>query len=690
MIEQEPERQRDRRPQRKARLLLALPYLLALGLVGLALGMALAWPWEQETAILLFLIAILVSAAYGGLASGLFATLLSALAIAYFLLPPRHTLPLSADMLLRLAVFTLVAVVISALTAARRQSYAELERRVTARTAELEQVNRVLERNATHQAAVAAFGQQALAGADLDRLVAEVLELVSRTLHAEFCQVIEMQAGSRYLTHSREDPDRAAHIKRQPPEAARPLVEYALRSQDPVVIADAREEAGLLSALPFLVESDIVSAVCVVIRGYRPFGLLLVGSSRPRAFTAEDGAYLQTLAHVLATALDRQEAERISLGQTAALVSSLNALGVGPDLEVFLAQTLASLIEHLNASSASLWLYDPSHARFHPVPNRGRELPGEQDHPPQPDSLWQEMLRSRRPVVIENVAADPRLAARDWWAAQGAATLVLVPMLLGAEPTGLLRVSSLEPRHYRMEEMDLAQALAQQATLAIQASRQAEQQQQTAMIQERNRMAREIHDTLAQAFTGIVIQMEAAEAALTKRSDQVPTFIQRARELARQGLAEARRSVWALRPQALEEGSLSNALAQQVQQMTTGAPVRATFHLRGHARPLSPEVEENLLRIGQEAVTNALRHARAGTIRVELDFEPQVVCLRIRDDGEGFDPQRPLGGNRFGLVGMRERTERIEGHLAIHSRPGEGTEIAVTVPYSTTSEEVRP
>jgi signal transduction histidine kinase len=577
------------------------------------------------------------------------------------------------DMRLRLSVFVPVAAVVSIVTAARRRSSVQLERRAAMQMVELDQVKRMLERNAEHQAAVAALGEQALAGADPDRLAAEVRDLASRMLDAEFCRIVEMQAGSRLLTHSMHSLETAGR-----------LVEYALRVQAPIVMDDVREEPGFPLS-PFLVENHITSVVCVVIRGYRPFGLLLVGSSRPRAFTSENGTYLQTLAHVLAMALDRKEAERISLGQTAALVSTLNALDVGPDLDVFLERTLDSLLEHLNASTASLWLYDSAQDCFHFA--SGRELPGEQAHPPQPDSLWREMLDTRRPVVIEYVAADPRLKARDWWAAQGAATLVLVPMLLGTEPTGLLRVSCREPRRYRMEKMDLAQALAQQATLAIQASRQAQQQQETAMIEERNRMAREIHDTLAQAFTGIVIQMEAAEAALNKRPDQVVSFIQRARQLAREGLAEARRSVWALRPQVLEEGSLSNALTQLVQQMTSGAPIRASFQLRGLSRPLPPEVEVHLLHIGQEAVTNALRHARARTIEVEMVFDSEAMSLRVQDDGEGFDPQRLPEGNHFGLMGMRERAERIEGHFEIHSAFGQGTEIVVTVPCPTTGEE---
>ena len=192
-------------------------------------------------------------------------------------------------------------------------------------------------------------------------------------------------------------------------------------------------------------------------------------------------------------------------------------------------------------------------------------------------------------------------------------------------------------------------------------------------------MARDIHDTVAQGFTGIIVQLEAAEDAL-QRGDSVQAgmHLRRVGRLAREGLAEARRSVQALRPQVLEDQSLRAALERLIQQMTPGSGLRATLTCTGEARRLAPHVEEGLLRIGQEALTNTLKHARAGRFRARLSFEASEVRLEVSDNGRGFDPASAEGG--FGLIGMKERVARLGGRLRIESSPGRGTTIAVTMP----------
>jgi signal transduction histidine kinase len=209
------------------------------------------------------------------------------------------------------------------------------------------------------------------------------------------------------------------------------------------------------------------------------------------------------------------------------------------------------------------------------------------------------------------------------------------------------------------------------------------QERQAAVLEERTRMARDLHDTLAQGFAGIVMQLEAAEDALREDPEAAQAHIFRARTLGRESLAEARRSVWELRPQALEQGDLATALARSITQLTAGTSVEAEFSLHGAPRALPPEVEEHLLRIGQEAVSNALIHAQAHSIQVTLTFDPQKVQLCVEDDGQGFDPLRVPGRSGFGLVSMRERAERLGGELTATSQPGQGTKLLVVVPVST-------
>ncbi len=200
------------------------------------------------------------------------------------------------------------------------------------------------------------------------------------------------------------------------------------------------------------------------------------------------------------------------------------------------------------------------------------------------------------------------------------------------------------------------------------------------ILEERNRMAREIHDTLAQAFTGILAQVGAAKQVLTDDSEATEAHLDLIKELARTGLTEARRSVVALRPQLLEEGSLQSALHRLIAQIRTAAMDTTLYYeIEGAVYSLPTEVESNLLRIGQEALTNAIRHANADEIRVELIYDRDRVCLRVQDNGQGFGVGSVPSSEGFGLLGMSERAERIGAQLTIRSQPGQGTEIIVTV-----------
>ncbi len=201
----------------------------------------------------------------------------------------------------------------------------------------------------------------------------------------------------------------------------------------------------------------------------------------------------------------------------------------------------------------------------------------------------------------------------------------------------------------------------------------------TSILEERNRMAREIHDTLAQSFTGILLQVGAVTQVLADDPEATQVHLDMIEELARAGLAGARRSVSALRPRLLEEGNLESALHRIVAQMRATTDTALICETQGIAYFLSTEVENNLLRIGQEALTNAIKYASAGEIRVELVYNETQCILQIKDNGRGFGVgSTPLSGG-FGLLGMSERAERIGAQLTIQSQPGQGTEIIVTI-----------
>jgi len=202
------------------------------------------------------------------------------------------------------------------------------------------------------------------------------------------------------------------------------------------------------------------------------------------------------------------------------------------------------------------------------------------------------------------------------------------------------------------------------------------------VLEERARLAREIHDTLAQGFVGISSQLDAVAMCLKDETSPARKFLDVARKMARHSLTEARRSVMDLRASALEGQDLASALESGTRTWTAGSNVDVKVAVEGPERDLPQEMEQHLLRITQEAVTNVLKHAKATNIKVQLRNEGRKLHLQIADNGRGFDPNdvfSSLGGH-FGLIGMRERAERMGGELQLESEPGTGTRLEVTVP----------
>ncbi len=204
------------------------------------------------------------------------------------------------------------------------------------------------------------------------------------------------------------------------------------------------------------------------------------------------------------------------------------------------------------------------------------------------------------------------------------------------------------------------------------------------VLEERGRLAREIHDTLAQGFVGISSQLDAVALTLNGHVDLARKHLELARKMARHSLTEARRSVMDLRASALEGHDLPAALSEAAYQWTAGSPVEIQVDVEGENRPLPEETEQHLLRIAQEAVTNAVKHAHASQVRIHLEMANRKLSLRVADNGQGFEQDEAFSevGGHFGLLGMRERAERLGGELRLHSERGQGTEVAVTVPLS--------
>jgi signal transduction histidine kinase/ligand-binding sensor domain-containing protein len=206
-----------------------------------------------------------------------------------------------------------------------------------------------------------------------------------------------------------------------------------------------------------------------------------------------------------------------------------------------------------------------------------------------------------------------------------------------------------------------------------------------AIIGERTRIARELHDTLAQGVAGVGLQIETALRAIDHDPDTAREQLRLAHGMAKSSLAEVRRSIWVLRAQTAKgRDGLAASLSESLRQLIAGKGPHATVQVFGHPRPLPVAVERNLLRIAHEAVSNAVRHSDADTMSVVLDFAPEGLLLRVTDDGRGFDFDAHLaasGVEHFGLLGIVERARALGGELRVRSGAGQGTEVFCRIPY---------
>ncbi len=428
-------------------------------------------------------------------------------------------------------------------------------------------------------------------------------------------------------------------------------------------------------------------------------GTFAIYYREPRTPTTQQLEIIEQITHLASIALERKRAEeavraseQVARGQAEALVQSLDILATAPPPEKFIGQMLSTIGRLLSAQSVILWLLDEAtDSIFVRSAVHGANLAlVEPEHPFVKDpQSWkdnpglQEMFFTGVPNAVEDIDGDPRVssALRDYFKSTGTKKFLTIPTIVAGQVKGFIGIRHTARPPYRPEEIELAQALAHQAMFAIQLNEFADQSRHAAVLEERNRMARDIHDTLAQGLTGVIVQLQAADDATAKgyKKDALH-HLQSARDLARAGLNEARRSVRALRPQALEDATFWEALQTVIKNATAGTGLHAEFQRRGKTRELSPLVQENLLHIGQEALTNTLKYAHATRFEARLSFNATEVRLELQDNGVGFK----INGNHdgFGLTGMQERVTQMGGALSVTSARGKGTKIVVVSPYT--------
>jgi PAS domain S-box-containing protein len=381
--------------------------------------------------------------------------------------------------------------------------------------------------------------------------------------------------------------------------------------------------------------------------------------------------------------------EQLIRGQVNALKSSLDALAMETDPNQLVAHILRTLTMQFGAHSASVWRRGPTDdtVGIEFVFEDGRIVPKSDPRfagldlvlPMEDIWPWPEVFRFGKPSVIEDIRDVPPFALRDRLLPLGIVTVLLLPLVVAGRLEGAIGMRFQRKCVFQTEQIELAQSLANQAMLMIRLAELSAQGREAAVAGERNRIARDIHDTLAQGFTGIIIQLEAAEDASRRGlGSEAELHVVTARKLARESLREARRSLQALRPRPLESGGIAHALRALFEKSTAGVALHGEFRVLGEPVELTPDWEENLFRIAQECLTNVLRHAQASRVTGSIGFGPGEVSLEFADNGRGFDPAARSEG--YGLLGMRERVDAMGGRIVVQSSSEGGTTVSIHLP----------
>jgi two-component system NarL family sensor kinase len=393
------------------------------------------------------------------------------------------------------------------------------------------------------------------------------------------------------------------------------------------------------------------------------------------------------------TEVSRLDSDAIKLRQRNRELSILNAiaeaLNRSVDLDQALTAALAQVAELFGLQTGWIWLLDE--VTHEPYLAAAQNLPpGLRDHPHRMEGSCY-CLDTYRAGDLDgaanvNVVTCSRLRSlvdgTDGLRYHASIPLYAHPVTgTDQKRLGVLNVASGDWRELTEDDLTLLHTIGDLLSIAIERARLYAHSIEFGAAEERNRLAREIHDTLAQGLTGIALQLETADALLESRSDrgQVQQVIQNALEQARANLEEARRSVLDLRAAPLEGRRLPEALEEYVSNLPHPKELKIVFRATGANRPLPARVESGLYRISQEALANAIDHSRATEILVEISIAPDEVVLSVSDNGAGFDPEQIQPG-RYGLMGLNERSRLLGGRMDIKSERGEGTRVEVRLP----------
>ncbi len=475
------------------------------------------------------------------------------------------------------------------------------------------------------------------------------------------------------------------------PVAEFPAAERALRTRQILVLPDA-------VTLPEPLARHLIGEIVVVplFLGERMLAVL-VGQLNP-GIAARSAAW-QTRAHeVAARAALVVELERVSSAyqdelrlRTATREIANTILTGSPLFEI--GKRITEIVgERLHEERVAIFLRDAD-GRTHPIAlhNVSAEYGQSIKRFARSSPIVALAQASDLPYHARDVQDDPQISPemRAVFQREGITSVLLAILRHGGVMKGALVVYPTGERQFTPAELAIFQSLADQTTLAIAITELLEREREMAMMEERNRLAREIHDTVAQTLASLVLQLQTLLEGLARTDPAaLSELLTEACAQAKKALEDTRRAVQGLSPPALDRLTPAQAITEAVQQFETQTGTQTQFVLSGDEQTLNPEQQSALLRIAQEALTNARKHAQAQRVRVGLQYGAEEVTLLVEDDGIGFDPNAqaapgPQGG--YGLFGMNERARLLGGEVRIESTPGWGSRVLARLPYRPSS-----
>ena len=557
-------------------------------------------------------------------------------------------------------------------------------------------IERELQNRIRQQAAVAQLGQHAIAQTNLTDLLNHATELVRRTLDIEFATVLELIPGSQEML-LRAGVGWKPGVIGMATVSALPISQsgYTLQSHEPVIITDLRTESRF-TQVDLMREHGIVSGMSVIIQTpERAYGVLSGHTSQQRTFSIDDVHFLEAIANILATAIARQQAYDLLGRRVEERTSELRMLldithdaAATLDLQPLVGLILDRVKEVVDYTGAALFVLDDS--------GEGLNLLRYQGPIPQHTLAYRwslathpharEVVTRARPVIINDVYSDHPLAEAFRRASKSDlgemrsdfGSWMGVPMMLRDRVAGMLSVEIEQTNYYTGRHAELLLAVADHAAMAVENARLYERARGLAALEERQKLARELHDSVSQALFGIGLGARTARALLDRDPSKVADPLDYVVSLAEAALTEMRALIFELRPDALQQDGLVGILDKQAAALAARHKLNIETDL-GSEPDTTLEVKEALYRIGQEALHNAVKHAHATTVWVRLNQAGQGLTLEILDNGVGFDPEGAFPGH-LGLQSMRERAARMGAVILVESAPGEGARLQVIVP----------